>query len=109
MGDANGGIGGIDTLAAGTGGAIDINPQILGVDIRIDRISFRENRNCDRRGVNSALGFSGRDALDAMNAALIFQAAENPLPLIKTIISFKPPTPVSLRPSSSSFHLWRSA
>ena len=70
MGDAHGGISGVDRLAAGAGGAERVDANVLGLDLDVDFLGLRENGDGDRRGVNAALGLRGGNALHAMHAAL---------------------------------------
>src|SRR6185369_4596032 len=70
MGDAHRTVGGVHALAAGTTGSEDVDAEIVGVDLDIDLLRFRQHRY--RRGgrMNAALGFRGGNALDAMHTGL---------------------------------------
>ena len=58
----------VDVLAAGTGGPIDIDAQIAFVDLDINFLGFRQNRDCDCGGVDAPLIFGRRNTLHAMHA-----------------------------------------
>ena len=74
MRNAYGGIGLVDVLAAGTGGAISIDAQVGGVDVDVlQLIGFRHHGDGACRGVNAALGFCRWYALYAMAAGFEFQ------------------------------------
>ena len=73
MRDAHGGIGGIHGLPAGARRAKGIDAQILRFDLDVDVFRFGQHGDGGRRGVNAALLLGGRDALDAMHAAFVFQ------------------------------------
>src|ERR1700731_3108018 len=69
MRDANGGVGFIDVLAAGSGRAVRIDAQLRWVQVdRFDFLKFRQNRHRASRGVNSSLRFGRRHALYTMSA-----------------------------------------
>ena len=77
MGDADGGIGLVDVLASGTGGAKGIDPQVSRVQVDFfDLILFRKNRDRDRGGVDATLGFGVRDSLHAVRSGFEFQSRE---------------------------------
>src|SRR6267154_487107 len=75
--DAHGGIGGVHGLAAGTGGAESVDAQIFGFDFDVDVVGFREHGYGCGGGVNAALLLCGRDALNTVYAAFVFQLGVN--------------------------------
>jgi len=77
MGDAHRAIRLVHMLPTGTRGAIGINAQILVFDLHINFLCFRQHGNRHRGGMDAPLGFRGWHALDAMNAAFVFQPREH--------------------------------
>ena len=77
MRDADGGIGFVDVLAAGTGGAHGIDANVLRTDIDVDVLGFGENSDGGGGRMNTALVFGGRHALDAVDAAFVFELGEH--------------------------------
>src|SRR6266403_339594 len=75
--DTHGGVGGVHGLAAGTGGTEGVDAQILGFDFDVDVVGFREHGYGCGGGVNAALLLCGRDALDTVYAAFVFQLGVN--------------------------------
>ena len=75
MRDADGGVGGVDALAAVTAGAVDVNAEIFGVDFEVLLFCLWEDCDGGGAGVNAALRFGDWDALDAVDAALEFELA----------------------------------
>ena len=68
MGDAHGGVSGVDGLAAGAGGAEGVDANVFGFDLDVDLFGLRQNRDGDGRGVNAALSLGLRHALHAVDA-----------------------------------------
>ena len=75
--DAHGGIRGVDGLAARAGRAERVNADFLRFNMDFNLVGFREHGDGDRRGMDAALLFGGRDALHAVDAAFEPQAAVN--------------------------------
>ena len=73
MGDAHGGVGRVDRLAAGAGGAEGVDAEVLGFDLDVDLFGFGQHGDGDGRGVDAALGLGGGDALDAVDAGLVLE------------------------------------
>jgi hypothetical protein len=73
----HGGIGGVDALAAGTGGAADRDLELVGFDFDVHFPGFGKDGNGAGAGVDAALRLGGGDALDAVDAALVLQAFVN--------------------------------
>ena len=72
--DANGRIGLVDVLAAGTRGAEGIDAQIRGIDLDgLDFLELGQDGDGARRGMNASLRLGGRHALHAMRAGLEFE------------------------------------
>ena len=51
----------------------------VGIDLDFDVVRFGEDGDRHRRGMNPAAGFRGRDTLDTVHAALVFELAEDAL------------------------------
>ena len=62
-------IGRVNSLAARTGSAADLDVQIFGLNFHIDFFCFWQNGHRAGAGVNAALGFGSRHALDSMVSA----------------------------------------
>ena len=80
MGDPHSRIGFVDVLAAGSGGAIGINPDVLCADLDLDVLWGRQNSHCGGRCVDAALGFGCWHALDTVHAAFPFHPAKRAIP-----------------------------
>src|SRR4029453_12146997 len=81
MGQPHRGVGGVDTLAARTGGAIDVDLDILLVHLDVDVLGFREHRHRHGGGVDAPARLGGGHALDAVHTALELEPAPGPAPL----------------------------
>src|SRR5437762_423600 len=64
-------------LAAGTGRAERINAQILGLNLDVDFVRFGKHGHGRRGSMDAALLLGGRNALDAVHAAFVFQLGVN--------------------------------
>lgn len=73
MGEADGGIGGVDALAARTGGAEGVFAHIGHVEFYVEFFGFGQYNYSCCGGLETALGLGSGDALDAVHAALVFQ------------------------------------
>ena len=73
--DADGGVGTVDVLAAGAGCAVGVDFKLSGVDVDFDFVDLRKHGYGDGGGVDSAAGFGDGHALDAVDAAFVFEAA----------------------------------
>src|SRR6266699_2696063 len=73
VGDPDRGVGRVHALAAGTGRAEDIDPQVVRVDADLDRVSLWHHHHTRRRRVDPALRLGDRDALHPVHAALVLQ------------------------------------
>jgi len=82
-------IGGVHTLAAGAGGTKNIDFKIVLIYLHLHIFSLRQHRNSDCRSMNPSLGFGGRDALDPMDSAFVFQITIHLLPLNESDYLFK--------------------
>src|ERR1041384_4815128 len=69
--DLDGAVRRVDALTAGTAGAADGDFHVLGFELDIDFLSFRQHRDAGGAGVDAALRFGFRHALDAVNATLV--------------------------------------
>ena len=74
--DLDGGFGPVDVLAARSTGAADFDAEVVGLQLDVDLLGFRHDRDGDGGSVDAALGFGGGDALDAVDAGFVFQGAE---------------------------------
>ena len=70
MGDADGGRGLVDVLAARAGRTEGVDAQVLRVDVEVKLLRLGQHGDCRGRGVDAALTFGFRDALHAVDAAL---------------------------------------
>ena len=71
MGDADGGIGLVDVLAAGAGGAEGVHLEVGGIDvIALHLVHLGHDRHGAGGGVDTPLGLGLRDALHAVGAGL---------------------------------------
>ena len=62
-------------LASRARGAEGVDAQVFRVDLQLDLLSFWHDGDCHRRGMDAPLGLGFGHALDAVDAALKFQAA----------------------------------
>jgi hypothetical protein len=69
--DLDCGIGGVDSLAARSARATDFDSNFIGADLEFHFLGDRKNGHGCGGGVNSALGFGGGDALDAVDATFV--------------------------------------
>jgi hypothetical protein len=82
VGDPNRRVGDVDVLAAGALGAIGVDPQVLGVDLRLlGLVEHRHGVEGGEGGVAAGLGVERRDAHEAMHALLTGQLAVGVAPL----------------------------
>ncbi len=79
MGDPDRGVGGVDRLAARAGGAVHVDPQVVGDDLDLDLLGLGGDQHARRRGVDAALGLGGGDALHAVHTALVLQPGPDAL------------------------------
>ena len=72
--DADGGIGLVDVLAAGAGGAIGVDAQVRRIQLDgLDLLELGQDRDRARGGVDAPLRLGGGHALHAMRAGLELQ------------------------------------
>src|ERR1700722_16660264 len=70
MGDADGGVGGIDVLAALAAGAVGVDAEIFGLDVDDDSVvDLGRDEDAGEAGVATLGGVEGRDANQAMYAS----------------------------------------
>lgn len=72
MGNADGGVGSIDTLTTVTARTVDVNAEILGINNEVLLAGFGEDGDSSGGSVNTTLALGDGDTLDAMNAAFEF-------------------------------------
>ena len=73
VGDADGGVGGVDVLAAGSLCAVGIDTQIFVADFNVDFFDFGEYGDGGGRSVYTPLCFGLRYALDAVGSAFVLE------------------------------------
>jgi hypothetical protein len=69
VGDPHRRVGRVHALAAGAGRAVDVDLQVVVVDLDLHVFRLGHHRDRGGRGVDAALRFGLRDALDAVCAA----------------------------------------
>src|SRR5262245_3322783 len=79
MGDANGRIRLVDVLATGTTRPHGVDTDVLGADVEIDVLHFREHGDGRCRGMNAPARFRRGHALHAMHARFILEARKHTL------------------------------
>jgi hypothetical protein len=70
VGDPHGRVRRVDRLAAGSGRAVDVDLQVVGVDVDVDLLRLGQHGDGGRRGVDAPLRLRLGDALHAVRAAL---------------------------------------
>ena len=70
VGDPDGGVGGVDALAAGPAAAEDVDAQVVLVDGDVDLLGLGQHQHAGGAGVDAALGLGDRHPLHAVDAAL---------------------------------------
>src|SRR5699024_7749561 len=74
MRDPYGGLGGAHALSAGPGGTVDVDAQVIRGDLDLAGVlHLGEHQHPGRRGVDPALRFGDRHALDAVDSTLVLQ------------------------------------
>jgi hypothetical protein len=69
VGDADGGVGGVDVLAALAAGAVGVDAQVFGLDVDDDGVvDLGRDEDAGEAGVAALGGVEGRDADEAMDA-----------------------------------------
>src|SRR4051794_39566821 len=81
VGDAHGRVGGVDRLAAGTGGAVDVDLEVVGVDVDVDVLGLGQDGHRGGRRVDAALRLRLGHALDPVGAALVLEHRIRPVAL----------------------------
>ena len=79
VGDADRGVGGVDALAAGAGGAVDVDAQVVGVDLDLDLLGLGVDEHAGGAGVDAALRLGDGHPLHAVHAALVLQPGPHAL------------------------------
>src|SRR5690606_9018174 len=79
--DPHGRVGGVDALAARTGGPVDVDAQVGRVDLDVDLLGLGQHGDRRRRRVDAALALGHRDALDPVGAGLEVHAGPDALAL----------------------------
>ena len=81
MGDAHGGVGSVDALTAGAGGAVGVDAQVGLVDLNIDLIGLGQHGHRRGRRLDATLGLGLGDALHAVHAGLVLHDGVDPVAL----------------------------
>ena len=63
-------VGRIDGLPARTGGAVDVDLEVIRIDLDVNVFGLGQHRDRRGRGVSASLRLGLRDALHAVRAAL---------------------------------------
>src|SRR5439155_9308277 len=71
--DANGGIGGVDALAAGPARAEGVDAQVLLVDLNVDLFGLRQHGDGGGRRMNTSAALGRRHTLHPWPAPSVFQ------------------------------------
>ena len=80
MCDANRGVGGVYRLTSWAGGAKYVNANLVLANFNLFwLINLRKNQYSGSRGVDAALSFGDRHALNAVNATFILHVGPNPI------------------------------
>ena len=80
MGDAYGRVRGVDGLTSGSGGAEDVNAQVVRVDLQLTGVvDLRHHQHTGGRGVDASLALGDGHALDAVDPALVLQVSPDPV------------------------------
>src|SRR5690606_1129424 len=77
VGDAHGGIGGVDVLTAGTRRAVDVDPEVARIDLHVDFGRLGQDGDGCCRGVDAPAAFGHRYALHAVHAAFELELGEH--------------------------------
>ena len=83
MRQPNGGVGGIDPLTAGTGGAEDVGAYVLAPQLHVHLIRLWQHGDRSGGGLYPPLRLRHRDTLHAVDAALVLEAAVDLLSLYR--------------------------
>ena len=75
--DLDGRVGGVDALPPGAAGAADLDAEVLRAEFHVDLLRFGQHGDRGGGRVDAALSLGGGDALDAVDSALVAQAAED--------------------------------
>ncbi len=76
VGDADGGVGAVDVLAAGTRGTVGVDLQVALVDVDLDPVvDHGEHPDAGEAGVPPRLAVEGRDAHQAVHAGFGLEPA----------------------------------
>ena len=63
----------------GPGGAVDVDPQVVRVDLDLDLLGLGRDQHAGGGGVDAALRLGGRHPLHAVHAALVLQPGPHAL------------------------------
>ena len=77
VGDADGGVGGVDVLAALAAGAVGVDAEVVGLDVDDDGVvDLGRDEDAGEAGVAALGGVEGGDADEAMDAGFAAEEAE---------------------------------
>ena len=75
VGDADGGVGGVDALAAGPAGPEDVDVEVPVVDLHVDLVDLGQDGHRRGRRVDAALALGDRHALHAVRTTFELEVA----------------------------------
>ena len=75
--DLHGGVGGVHALTALAGRAADVDLDLVGLDLDVHLLGLGQHGDGGGAGVDAPLRLRGGHALDAVDAALVFEPLEN--------------------------------
>ena len=78
VGDAHGGVGAVDVLAAVAGSAISVDADILGLDLHLHVLRLGQHGHGGGGGVDAAPRLGDGHPLDAVYAGFVFHAGKGP-------------------------------
>src|SRR5215207_9350184 len=73
-------VGGIDRLAARAAAAVHVHAHLAHIEFNVHIFHFGQHRHCDCAGVDTPLTLGFGHALNTVDAAFPFQAAESAAP-----------------------------
>lgn len=80
VGDADGGLGFVDFLSAGPGGAVEVDADVFGADVDVvDFLGFGEDGDGGGGGMNAPASFGDGNTLYAVSSTFVAEGAVNVL------------------------------
>lgn len=96
-------------LAPGPGGAENLHFDVRRIQSHIRTFHLRQDRYCHRGGMDPSSRLGLGHPLTRWTPLSNFRREKAPVPSIVKVISFMPPSSVSLAESTSQCHRWLSA